>query len=244
VHAAKNDMPIGMEIPNIREDHRSPHGLRRADRKELAMSGNAAPDGGPNGDQQLIAKLFSPAARADPYPLYQDAPLPGCRHAVASRMLKDPRLGPPVLGLETADELMWRTFARWLLNLDRDRHRAMRQRFARIFTPGRVERYRPAIEGRAHALIDAVATTGQMDLVTDFARPLPFAIVTSVLGVPEDRRPWLAERMHTLDTGFARQHDPNAVATASGAVHISRSPGARRASLDGRSATRGKDLGT
>jgi hypothetical protein len=71
------------------------------------------PDEGPNGDQQLIARLFSPAARADPYPLYQDAPLPGCRHAVASRMLKDPRLGPPMLGLETANELMWRTFARW-----------------------------------------------------------------------------------------------------------------------------------
>jgi len=47
------------------------------------MSGNPAPDQGPNGDQQLIARLFSPAARADPYPLYQDAPLPGCRHAVA-----------------------------------------------------------------------------------------------------------------------------------------------------------------
>ena len=182
------------------------------------MSGNAAPDQGPGGDQQLMARLFSPAARADPYPLYQDAPLPGCRHAIASRMLKDPRLGPPMLGLETANELMWRTFARWLLNLDGDRHRAMRQRFARIFTPGRVERYRPAIEARAHALIDAVAATGQMDLVTDFARPLPFAIVTSVLGVPEDRRPWLAERMHTLDTGFAHQHDPNAVATTSGAV--------------------------
>jgi cytochrome P450 len=69
-------------------------------------------------------------------------------------MLKDPRLGPPVLGLETADELMWRTFARWLLNLDGDRHRAMRQRFARIFTPGRVERYRPTIEGCARGDVE------------------------------------------------------------------------------------------
>jgi cytochrome P450 len=182
------------------------------------VSGNAAPDTGANGDQELIARLFSPAARADPYGLYQDAPLPGCRHAVASRMLKDPRVGPPVLGLETASELMWRSFARWLLNLDGDRHRAMRQRFARIFTPGRVAQYRPVIEARAHALIDGVITNGQMDLVTDFARPLPFAIITSVLGIPDGRRPWLAERMHTLDTGFARQHDPNAVATASGAI--------------------------
>jgi pimeloyl-[acyl-carrier protein] synthase len=165
-----------------------------------------------------MARLFSPAARADPYPLYEGAPLPGCRHAVASKMLKDPRLGPPKLGLETADELMWRTFARWLLNLDGARHLAMRQRFGRVFARGRIERYVPSIEARANELIDAVIGTGQMDLVTDFARPLPFGIVTSVLGVPEDRRAWLAEHMHTLDIGFARQHDPAAVAASSGAI--------------------------
>ncbi len=94
----------------------------------------------------------------------------------------------------------------------------MRQRFARIFTSGRVETYRPSIEARANSLIDAVASAGEMDLVTDFARPLPFSIVTSVPGVPEDRRPWLAERMHALDTGFAHQGEPAAVTTASGAV--------------------------
>jgi pimeloyl-[acyl-carrier protein] synthase len=74
------------------------------------------------------------------------------------------------------------------------------------------------IRARAGALIDAVAAAGEMDLVTDFARPLPFAIVTSVLGVPEDRQPWLAERMHTLDVRFARQHDPGAVAATSRAL--------------------------
>jgi pimeloyl-[acyl-carrier protein] synthase len=165
-----------------------------------------------------MASLFSPAARANPYPFYRHAPLPGCGHAVASRMLKDPHLGPPMLKLDVANELMWRTFARWLINLDGDRHRAMRQRFGRIFTPGRVERYRPAIAARAHALIDAVAPAGQMDFVTGFARPLPFAIVTSVLGVPEECRPWLAEHMHTLDAGFARQQDAGAVAAASRAI--------------------------
>jgi cytochrome P450 len=79
-------------------------------------------------------------------------------------MLKDPRLGPPVLGLETAEEFMWRTFARWLLDLDGDRHRAMRQRFARIFTAARVPQYRSAIEARAHALIDVGACLISVDL--------------------------------------------------------------------------------
>ena len=78
------------------------------------MSGGAATDPGPAGDQELIGRLFSPAARADPYPLYHGSPIPGCRHALATRMLKDPRLGPPTLGLARSEELTWRTFARWL----------------------------------------------------------------------------------------------------------------------------------
>jgi cytochrome P450 len=187
-------------------------------REERIMSGISASDPGPAGDQELIGRLFSPEGRADPYSLYHGSTLPGCRHAVASRMLKDPRIGPPQLGMEDSDQLMWRTFSRWLLNLDGERHQAMRQRFGRVFARGRVERYRPLIEARAHKLIDAVADAGEMDLVTDFARPLPFAIVTSVLGVPEDRQPWLAERMHILDVGFARQQDQDAVAATSAAI--------------------------
>src|SRR5262249_45504484 len=175
-------------------------------------------DPGPAGDHELIGRLFSPEARADPYPLYQESPLPGCRHAVASKLLKDPRLGPPILGLDDAEELMWRTFSRRLLNPGGERHQAMRRRFGRVFARGRVEQYRPVIEARADDLINAVAPTGEMDLVADFARPLPFAIVTSVLGVPPDRQPWLAERMHVLDVGFARQQDPAAVASASLAI--------------------------
>jgi len=83
---------------------------------------------------------------------------------VASRMLKDPLLGPPLLGLENSDELMWATFSRWLLNLDGERHQAMRQRFGRVFARGRVEQYRPLIQARAGALIDAVAASIQQQL--------------------------------------------------------------------------------
>jgi pimeloyl-[acyl-carrier protein] synthase len=133
-------------------------------------------------------------------------------------MLKDPRLGPPTLDEPASGELMWTTFARWLLNLDGERHTRMRHRFSRIFTPRKVEQYRATIEARADALIDAVIDAGHMDLVADFARPLPFSIIAAVLGVPEDRRAWLAARMISLDTGFARQGEPEFVRAASAAV--------------------------
>jgi cytochrome P450 len=82
----------------------------------------------------------------------------------------------------------------------------------------KVEQYRSVIEARASALIDAVSASRSMDLVADFAHPLPFSIITTVLGVPDDRRAWLAEQMSVLHIGFARQQDPASVRAASVAV--------------------------
>lgn len=182
------------------------------------MSGTVPPDAGADGDQELAGMLFSAAGREDPYPLYRDVEIPGCRHAAATAMLKDPRTAPPLLDEPSTGELMWTTFGRWLLNLDGDRHTQMRKRFSRIFTPRSVEAYRTAIEAKAATLIDAVVEAGEMDLVSDFARPLPFSIITTVLGVPEERRQWLADRMLVLDTAFARRHEPGFVERGSEAV--------------------------
>jgi cytochrome P450 len=175
-------------------------------------------DEGAEADQRLAGMLFSPDARDDPYPLYRTVEVPGCRHAAASAMLRDARLGPPLLDEPDTGEPMWVMFGRWLINLDGDRHTKMRQRFSRIFTPRRVEQYRTAIEARADELIDAVADDGRMDLVSAFARPLPYSIISTVLGVPEERHSWLAERMIALDVGFARRQEPSVIERASAAV--------------------------
>ena len=46
-----------------------------------------------------------------------------------------------------------------------------------------------------------------MDLVTGFARPLPFTVINDVLGVPPEDRDWLGDALATLNRGFARQRD-------------------------------------
>jgi cytochrome P450 len=56
-----------------------------------------------------------------------------------------------------------------------------------------------------------------MDLVRDYARPRPLWVIATVLGIPDDRRGWLAEPMGRLHVGFARQHDAESVRSASGA---------------------------
>jgi pimeloyl-[acyl-carrier protein] synthase len=57
-----------------------------------------------------------------------------------------------------------------------------------------------------------------MDLVTDFARPLPFSVIVEILGVPHEQHEWLRDRMVELGLGFAHQQEPEYVARASFAV--------------------------
>ena len=46
-----------------------------------------------------------------------------------------------------------------------------------------------------------------MDVVEDYARPLPFTVITDVLGVPTGDRDGLGAAMDVLIRGFARQRD-------------------------------------
>ena len=78
--------------------------------------------------------------------------------------------------------------------------------------PAGVGRYRAVIAGRAAALIDQVIAAGTMDLVSGFARPLPYAVICDVLGVPPANRTWLGEALAVLNRGFARQRDSDRAA--------------------------------
>jgi cytochrome P450 len=51
-----------------------------------------------------------------------------------------------------------------------------------------------------------------MDLVADFARPLPFSVINDVLGVPPGDRDWLDAMLAVLNRGFASQRDSDRTA--------------------------------
>jgi cytochrome P450 len=52
-----------------------------------------------------------------------------------------------------------------------------------------VEQLRPRIEEIANEPIDLVADTGSMELVDDFAFPLPITVIAELLGIPvEDQQ--------------------------------------------------------
>jgi cytochrome P450 len=71
-----------------------------------------------------------------------------------------------------------------LLAKDGDDHRRLRRLVSKAFTPRMVDQLRPRIEELAEALIDRVADQGQMELVDDFAFPLPITVIAELLGIP------------------------------------------------------------
>lgn len=75
-----------------------------------------------------------------------------------------------------------------LLTMDGEDHRRVRQLVAKAFTPRMVERLRPRIEEIADDLVDRVAAEGRMELVDDFAFPLPIIVIAELLGIPAEDR--------------------------------------------------------
>jgi cytochrome P450 len=76
-----------------------------------------------------------------------------------------------------------------LLTRDGEDHRRLRRLVTKAFTPRMVEQLRPRIQEIADELIDRVADEGQMELVDDFAFPLPITVIAELLGIPaEDQR--------------------------------------------------------
>ncbi|MFQ3566609.1 MAG: cytochrome P450 [Aggregatilineales bacterium] len=73
-------------------------------------------------------------------------------------------------------------------------HTRLRSLVHKAFTPKRVENLRERVKQIAHDLLDEAAARGAMDVIADFATPLPVTVIAELLGIPEaDRRllrPW------------------------------------------------------
>ncbi|MCC7024378.1 MAG: cytochrome P450 [Thermomicrobiales bacterium] len=81
-----------------------------------------------------------------------------------------------------------------LLGVDPPDHSRLRRLVAIPFTPKYIEGLRPRIQAIADALLDAAEAraeaTGrhEMELIDDFAYPLPLTVIAEMLGIPEEDR--------------------------------------------------------
>jgi cytochrome P450 len=72
----------------------------------------------------------------------------------------------------------------WLVFQDPPNHTRLRTLVNKAFTPRIVANLRPRIQQITDYLLDAAAAQGGMDLIADFAFPLPVMIIGEMLGVP------------------------------------------------------------
>jgi cytochrome P450 len=85
--------------------------------------------------------------------------------------------------------------SRNMLDTDPSDHERLRSLVSKAFTPRLIERMRPRVQAIADALLDAVQVRHEMDLINDYAFPLPITVIAELLSVSaEDRdkfREWL-----------------------------------------------------
>jgi cytochrome P450 len=152
------------------------------------------------------ASPFASAAfKSDPYPLYAriraETPvyvtvLPNgvkvymiTRYEDVQAALKDDRLvknidnaRPPGLLRKISAGLGFSNSN--MLRADPPEHTRLRALAHSAFTPRVVNQMREHIQQIADQLLDAVQPAGRMDLISDFAFPLPITVITEMLGVP------------------------------------------------------------
>jgi cytochrome P450 len=102
-----------------------------------------------------------------------------------------------------------------MLNTDPPLHTRLRAQVSKAFTAAAMQRLRPRIEQVTGELLDAMAGKAEVDLVAEFAVPLPLIMICDLHGIPpEDREAW--ERWSTRLVGSG--HPAHEVAAAARGV--------------------------
>jgi len=145
-----------------------------------------------------FAAILDPSARADPYPLYRALRESGPEHidesgvwifsdhATCSAVLRDLRFSAdyehrtrrfrtePLSSIPPAAAFL----------IDPPDHTRLRGLVSNAFTPRMVERLRPGMQQLVDEVLDELEKQETIDLIADFAYPLPVTVGADMLGVP------------------------------------------------------------
>lgn len=155
------------------------------------------------------------------HPVYQVYPHAWLitRYEDAVSLLKDARLlknGENVLSEEEYEDSFplesRRLFRKHMLNSDPPDHSRLRSLVQKAFTPQMILQLKDNIQSIADILLDKVEHQHTINLVNDYAFPLPIIVISEMLGIPqEDRdkfRIWSHAIIDTPDTPEAlREND-------------------------------------
>ena len=186
----------------------------------------------PASDASLsLVRLLEPEVLADPYPLYRklrtEDPVHWDRfmqtwvvtrytdvinvlHSFSADRTPSPEQ-LTAMGLSGMNPIA-AVMVKQMLFMDAPAHTRLRGLASVAFTPQRVRVLRGHIQGIADKLLDHVQARGEMDMIADFAAPLPAIVTAEMLGVPtEDHtklKKWSADFAEMLGNF---QHNPDRI---------------------------------
>jgi cytochrome P450 len=177
--------------------------------------------------------LLNPAALANPYPVYHrlraDDPVHWnpimnawllTRYADVKTALQDPRVAAGHIDMSVRamlPEALWEPLdaisdflSRWVIGMNPPEHRRLRHLLNAGFKPRLVENLRPRVQVITDELIDAIQDPGQIEIIRDFAYPLPAMVIAELLGMPAADRPLMQSWSQVIVTflTFGRPEDP------------------------------------
>jgi cytochrome P450 len=184
--------------------------------------------GDPNPTGSAGLPTFNPLApgfAADPYSQYRElvarnpvqqslfGPWMLFRYDDCVRFLRDPLLSvedTSVEGVNPRAELRERVFGeraqrgtRSILNIDPPDHTRIRGIVQKVFTPRAIERLTPRVQELVDRALDGVVARGDgLEVIADLAFPLPFQVISDMLGMPDADRDELRGWAHTLTLGL------------------------------------------
>jgi cytochrome P450 len=154
-------------------------------------------------DTELLFNPFLPGFTEDPYPHYQRmrdldpvhqhplgfwlvtryddvAALLRANLSVENRNLVGGIVAEQREELDRVDT----AFSRSMLDRDPPDHTRLRKLVTKVFTPKSVAALEPKVAALVDASLDRIAEQGTVDLIEELAFPLPFAVISELLGTP------------------------------------------------------------
>lgn len=102
-------------------------------------------------------------------------------------------------------------FSDWFIQHDRPEHAEMRKVVHGYFTPKSMELWRPMVQDAIKLLLDEAEEKGWMDVMDDFATPLPVLVIAQMLGIDYQDRQFirsLAEKLLFIGRGEVDRMKP------------------------------------
>ncbi|HXE29236.1 MAG TPA: cytochrome P450 [Stellaceae bacterium] len=197
----------------------------------MAPDSASLPTGRPDPSLSLY-QLMDPAVLADPYPLYKKLRETDPVHwdpylhawvvtgyqdciTVLHKFSADRTPNPEqikAMGIERLAPIA-QVMTKQMLFMDAPAHTRLRKLCSVAFTSRRIENMRTHIAEIAETLIARALPKGKIDLIADFAAPLPAIVTAEMLGVPtedhEQLKSWSADFAEMLGNF---QHNPDRAA--------------------------------